>query len=214
MKSCPVCGISVEEDASLCERCGFAFAPVFHGDVRDEKLKKTELDVEKYKKNLSRNLNTMALKIESIDLNNSYPEEIEIMMSEAMNILDIPLRIDISKKMNITDKEKKIVTMVGDKIIEADKHFNTLLETPESYIKMGNLLYSFGKIDEAIQMYDNAILKNPKHTVALYNKANILFGEERYKESLKCLDKIMGVDKENQEAINLRELVSQFASKN
>jgi tetratricopeptide (TPR) repeat protein len=210
MKSCPVCGVNVEEDVALCERCGFAFAPVFHGDVRDEKLKKTELDVEKYKKNLSRNLNTMALKIQSIDLENSYPEEIEITISEAMNILDIPLRVDISKKMKISEKERGIVIMVGDKIVEADKHFNMLLETPETYIKMGNLLYSMDRVDEALQMYDNAILKNPKHSIGLYNKANLLFSQEKYKVALKCLDKILAIENDNQEAINLRELVSQF----
>jgi len=208
---CPVCGAENTNDAKKCRMCGYPFPKVFHGDIRDEKLSQELRDSERFKRELDRNLNLFLMKLQNLHPGHSYPEEIETTLSKALIVLDIPLRIKSCEKMHISEKERELLLLARKRMEEADMHFKHLLQTAETYVRMGNALFSIEEYDAAMQYYEKAILKQPKLAVAHFNKANMLFCLKKYKESLKCLDKVMNIDPDFEDVVSFRALVSQLA---
>lgn len=50
----------------------------------------------------------------------------------------------------------------------------------------GQTLFSMGRHDEAVAYFDTALKHNPRHVIALSNKATVLHLMERYADALGC----------------------------
>ncbi|MFP4485116.1 MAG: tetratricopeptide repeat protein [Spirochaetaceae bacterium] len=78
---------------------------------------------------------------------------------------------------------------------EAEKAFAGLKETYSDntfiYLVLGNIHYSLGNLDTAVELYDEALRIDPKYGVAYYKKGVCLYRMGQLQEALASFEKIV-----------------------
>ena len=77
------------------------------------------------------------------------------------------------------------------------------------YSEKGYILFSTGKYEEAITYYDLAIESDPAWTYPILGKAYSLYKLDKFDQACKCLDEILKMEPDNQDALNLKQKIEE-----
>jgi|LGOV01.1.fsa_nt_gb tetratricopeptide (TPR) repeat protein len=148
------------------------------------------------------------MKIENLPTDKMSKEDIRTNLIEVLYSFNLPpISISPEDKLHLSSEEIPIVKAVGSKIDDADKYFNELIGSPETYLKLGNVA-NFGRnYGDAIKYYDKAIHKKLKYADAWNNKGVSLGELGKYDEALPCFDKALEIDPGNATAWNNKGVV-------
>jgi len=208
MPKCPVCDAETPDGEERCSRCGFQFKETLHGDSRDSP--EVEGNIDAMRKELKKKLNLLLAQLQNMDIANIYPEEIKSIVGESVQAMDIPLMLEISNPLKLSEQEMKLFETVTKRVDEAAMRESPLYQEAETYIKLANIFFWEENSKKAIEYLDTALLKEPKNETAMFNKSRILFNQQKYDDAISVLNKILKLNPESAQAMNFLELVKQM----
>ena len=139
--------------------------------------------------------------LDKLDNPNLTEEDTKRIVSEMLEATKISEMIDarIEKKMEkkLSDFDKGVASLAGQKLEEADKQSGKLIGDPSDYMKLGNAEYYGKNYPEAIEYYKKAIELKPDDAVAWINKGVALRELDQDKKALKAFDKATKLEPDN-----------------
>ena len=211
MWDCPLCGCKSDDESKVCERCGYSD----HTDGLPPQECPSKIDIaaerkKDYKRVIEERKAVLLLKLQSLDIANSPLVDIKHTISEVLTGLDIPLKIDSDYKVTLDKKDKEIVSTLERIISAIDYKLLESADSPETFVRLGNLEYGAESFKKALNYYDNALISQPNHHTAMYNKGMALFALHNYEESVKCLKKLIKMAPQNDAAHKFLGLAEQM----
>ncbi len=212
MEKCPLCGRNMD-DPEKCSICGYEPEAHLYDDIRDEATKDPMKSSGRTKEALlKRNKITLSY-IQNIDVVSSPKEEVDSIITEALQLLSIPVHIRVGRDLTINDTEKKLILAIGDKVDEMDDKRDMTSASTETYVRLANGEYAIGEVERSLAHLDKAILKDPRDSEGYYNKARVLFYKHDYQASLRLLQKAHKLHPDNDSIIYFKELVEQVTER-
>ncbi len=204
MKDCPLCGGEVSD--GVCEACGYVSEEAVYGDSRDGYADDGKHPDDRRNKDLS----SAIITLRSAQLYDRNREDMLSTLHQCLSVLNLPVRLEMDTDIDLTDKEKELVSMSHQLIERCDTTGFITIQRPEIYIRMGNAFFADGDNNKALSYYDKVTRDYPRNKDALFNKALTLFSMGKYDKSLQLLDKLLKIEPELQHATILKELVKQM----
>ena len=78
------------------------------------------------------------------------------------------------------------------------------------YHKMASNEADKKNYEEAVTILNKAIESNPYEIAFFINKSSFLFKLKKFNESAECVDKALAIQSSNQDALNLKKIVSKY----
>ncbi|MGM0509635.1 MAG: tetratricopeptide repeat protein [Thermoplasmatota archaeon] len=204
MDECPLCGGEIKD--GVCRMCGYIL-----GSYDIEESENGHIEGTSDKKNIQISKAIMTLR--SALLTDHEVEEIRSAVSSSVEVMDVPLSLNVSKEVSLNEKEKELIRAADgyfkSRVIPGDIVTN-ILKRSDTSTKIGNAFFYLEEYDKALKYYDSTLTGYPRNEDAMYNKAYTLFTMERFEGSKKLLKKILNIDPENDKARFLLELVGQM----
>lgn len=211
MWDCPLCGAKSDGDSGVCQRCGYTDRNI--GLPPKDAPAKIDIAAERkkdYRRAIEERKAVLLLKLQSLDLANSPLVDIKHTISEVLTGLDVPLKIGSEYRVTLDAKDKDIVNALERIISAIDYKLLESADSPETFVRFGNLEYGIGEYLKALNYYENALVSQPNHHIALYNRGMTLFYLHRYAESVKCLKKLIKLAPKNDAAHKFLGLAEQM----
>jgi len=205
MDKCPLCGGEIND--GVCSMCGYVM-----GSYDIEVPENGNVERSSDKKNIQISKAIMTLR--SALLTDYEVEEIRSAVSSSVEVMDIPLSLNVSKDITLNEKERELIKATDgyfkSRVIPGDIVTN-ILKRSDISTKIGNAFFYLEEYDKALKYYNSTLTGYPRNEEAMYNKAYTLFTMERFEVSKKVLKKILNIDPENEKARYLLELVGQMS---
>ena len=199
----------------ICPRCGFKFPKEVRSDVRDRVILERHdgQAVESVKRDLRDKLTQLISHFENLELSDSSVKDTPPFLEEALGTLHVPVAIVIGDELRFSERQKKLIMLLVSKLKDAELHSGIPIASTRSYVRLANALHCLGEADDAMEMMDKALFKEPADPDALFGKAKLLFYEKRYDEAERHLNRLMTKAKKNPDAIYLAEIIGQLKIK-
>ena len=214
MKTCELCGASIDNGQEKCPRCGFEIPKKVYFDVRDQSIPKKYKDiaVETVKHDIKDKTSLFTSHFENLDVNNSTPEDITASVEEVLDFLQIPMIIGLGDELKFTEREEKLIRTLIEKLERSEIVHGVSVASARSYIKLANAAHCLGDAKKAMNMINKALLGGPNNPDALFGKAKLLFYEKRYDDAKRYLDKLLAKTKKDSKSMYLAEMIEQIIS--
>ncbi len=204
MDECPLCWGEIND--GVCSMCGYVM-----GSYEIERPENGHVGGASNKKNIQISKSIMTLR--SALLTDFEVEEIRSAVSSSVEVMAIPLSLNVSKDISLDEKEKELIKAAHgyfkSRVIPGDI-VTKILKRSDISTKIGNAFFYMDEYEKALKYYDSTLTGYPRNEEAMYNKSYTLFTMERFEGSKKLLEKILNIDPENDKARYLLELVGQM----
>ena len=117
-----------------------------------------------------------------------------------------PYNLEFRNKYGVVLFEQNKVQFAIDEfqfILAEDHNFTS------AYANLGYIYSSLGKKEISLQYYDYALRLDPYHEKTLINKAEILLLDNNKKDAFICIEKLLRINPENQQAQNLLKILDE-----
>ena len=117
-----------------------------------------------------------------------------------------PYNLEFRNKYGVVLFEQNKVQFAIDEfqfILAEDHNFTS------AYANLGYIYFSLGKKEMSLQYYDYALRLDPYHEKTLINKAEILLLDNNKKDAFICIEKLLRINPENQQAQNLLKILDE-----
>jgi len=200
---CPLCGKEPIGEDNLCPRCGYQAEGESAPDDRN-------LGSEETKRDLNERAKVILQQLENMRASAPGSSEELALMTDAIEAIKVPLRIEPTARFEFNDTEKRIAEIVTARLKDMELRGEVKSGPPVMYVHLGNMEFGLGNFGSAIVHYDKALLIQPNNLDAQYDKAVAHFFKKNYNEVLRCLRKILDRDPEHEAAICFQGLAEQL----
>ncbi|MEW5761227.1 MAG: tetratricopeptide repeat protein, partial [Candidatus Thermoplasmatota archaeon] len=207
MARCSRCGFINRDDAKACVKCG---QPIITGLIdtigigRKIRIAGPAISVgpTTYGDGISYvTSGDFIQQIKTINVKALTGTQIETFTSQLnllMNQMGIGTTLDKEAKIELAEGDKRVVELIGAKVKEIEEHTGKLVENPETYLRLGNVEYSYGNLKNALEFYDKAIRLKSDYGEAWLNKGSVLDDLERYNEAIEAYNKALSILPKNE----------------
>ncbi|MDG6220953.1 MAG: hypothetical protein QCI38_05845 [Candidatus Thermoplasmatota archaeon] len=208
MNDCQLCGGKIED--GVCSRCGHVKSLKVFGDQRDGTIDEKPDFKQQVFADRDKKLKNAIVQLEEALLSGTTDGWIADLVSSAMLLLNIPLEMEARCSILLSETECSLVSVSKGVLDAIDGKEGAPSQQPEVYIRIANAFHIMGSCNEALEYYQRALLRQPFHEIALYNKASCLFTKSEYEGCTRELDKLLEHHPGCERALHLRELAAQM----
>ena len=212
MPRCSKCGFMNPDDAKSCSKCG---QKITGGGLLDDVGGLRRRAPVKGPASISVGPTTygdtlsfvsegdVVQQIKSINVRGLSEAQLEAMANQLnllMNRMGVSLDVDKDAKFQLAKGDRAVVDLISQKVKEVEESTGKLVGNPETYLRLGNVAYSYGDLAKAIENYDKALKLKPDFESALYNKGNALDDSQKFIEAIDCYSKVLSLNPKNEKA--------------